>query len=174
VLKIKGMNRPRTSRFLTTTSALALALGAAIVAGCAGTTPPAQSAQAHADSACVGLADARHRSILGDDARIVRVAAKSAEIQRPYHHVPIGADVAILAEDGVTPAYLERRARCEVAQNAALGAQSPTYSAESPLAVEDVSVSVRSAGPTHVVELRSDSPSNARDVEKRARALAAR
>ena len=75
------------------------------------------------------------------------------------------------AEPDSNPAYLERRARCEIAQNRAWGESSPTFASNNPLAVEDVDVRVERRGPYMVFELRSDTPASARSIQERARTL---
>jgi hypothetical protein len=153
---------------------LASALGLA-AAGCAvahADTPA--TTRADVERACAGLdPELRGKSVLEGTEAIVRVKSRRVRIDRPHRFVPIGADVAIRANAESTPAFLQRRAQCEIAQNAVYGEASPTYSSRSPLAVRDVDVHVKRRGSTYVLEIRSDEPSSARDVQDRAHRLVA-
>jgi len=153
----------------TTIVALAGVLGL-FAAGCATTHTPQTSASAPTD-ACAGLDSAARTESVLNGSTVVDVSHAHADVGKQLVRVPRGADLAIRVEPDTNPAYLERRANCEIAQNTALGEHSPTYSDDNPLAVDDVQVHVARRGATYVFELRSNSPSDARSIQERAAAL---
>ncbi|MEM9458379.1 MAG: hypothetical protein AAGF11_29650 [Myxococcota bacterium] len=121
------------------------------------------------ERACHGLdQQTRSQSVLAHGT-VADIDDRHERVGKQRRRVARGADIAVHAEPNSNPAYLERRARCEIAQNRAWGEASPTHASDSPLAVKDVDVRVERRGPYMVFELRSDTPESARSIQERAR-----
>ncbi len=82
-----------------------------------------------------------------------------------------GASIVVKAVPGLTKEYLQRTIDCHLARNAAMGFAMLDM-AFCPLAVKGARATVESAGGGFRVEIRADDPDAAKEVLKRAQALA--
>ena len=122
------------------------------------------------ERACAGIPEAdRDMSPFEHRADIASVAPLSAKPETKT----LGAVVTLRAVPGLTAEWLERDVKCHLARNAALGHVVPEMP-DCPLVPRGVEASVTASASGFAVTIRAEDEATARDVLRRAEALAKR